>query len=216
MLTVAQYAQESGLSAARVRSLAASGRLPAHKLGRQWVLLSNPRERVFSQGRPLSQGSFDKLALFLEGQSEDLSPDDRRRAKERAEKIKEDKMAWVKAHARRPDELVKSYFLPSDSLEKISGLKEIEVTGSSHEKSRIFGNLLHAYVPRKKLRRLELIYGLQEVPLAQANLILRAVDFLPPVSRLRLICDLAYEKDPRADIEAQRLLEALLGESSES
>lgn len=216
MLTVAQYAQESGLSLARVRSLAASGRLPAQKLGRQWILLSHPRERVFSQGRPLSQGSFDKLALFLEGQSEDLSPDDRRRAKERAEKVRDKKMAWVKAHARRPDELVKSYFLPSDSLEKISGLKDIEVTGSSHEKSRVFGNLLHAYLPQKKLRRLELIYGLQEAPLAQANLILRAVDFLPPMSRLRLICDLAYEKDPRADLEAQKLLEALLGESSKS
>ncbi len=71
-------------------------------------------------------------------------------------------------------------------------------------------HLLHAYIPAKKLRKIELVYNLTEVSFSEANLILRVVDSLPQMSKLRLICDLAFEQDPRAYAESRRMFGKLL------
>lgn len=116
--------------------------------------------------------------------------------------------------------------LSQRSLDALSCFLEgAEEALSPHEKSRarlraqqlrgekmawVDRHLLHAYIPAKKLRKIELVYNLTEVSFSEANLILRVVDSLPQMSKLRLICDLAFEQDPRAYAESRRMFGKLL------
>lgn len=210
MISVSEYAREANLSTARVRSLAASGQIPSKKLGHQWVILSAPHERFKPGGRLLSQRSLDALSWFLEGAEEALSPHEKSRAKLRSQQLRREKMAWVDKHLLRADERVKTYTVSPSVLGQISESNNVRLTGTSDESSHVFGSLLHAYIPAKKLRKIELVYNPKEVSLSEANLILRVVDSLPQMSKLRLICDLAFEQDPRAYAESRRMLGKLL------
>lgn len=210
MFTVTEYAREANLSTARVRALAASGQIPSKKIGNQWVILASPSERNKPRGRLLSQKSFDNLALLLEGIKQPLTPDEKRYTLRRAQKLKEQQIRWAEEHSLRSDETVKSYSVPSHALDKLTQVEGLVLTGTSHENTHVFGDILHAYIPLKKLRKVELIYQLQQAPLYQANVILRAVERSPIITMLKLICDLAYEKEARASTEAQRLLKGLL------
>lgn len=210
MLSVSEYAREANLSTARVRSLAASGQIPSKKLGHQWVILSPPHERFKPGGRLLSQRSLDALSWFLEGAEETLPPHEKNRARLRAQQLRREKMAWIDRHLLRAGERVKTYAVSPSVLGQISESGGVRPTGTSDENTHVFGSLLHAYVPAKKLRKIELVYSLKEVSLSEANLILRVVDSLPQMSKLRLICDLAFEQDPRAYAESRHMLEKFL------
>lgn len=210
MLSVSEFAREANLSTARVRTLAASGQLLSKKLGNQWIILSSPAERVKLKGRPLSQHSFDDLALLLDNKERDLSSDRKRRARVRVSELGRQGMDWVERHIVRADETVKTYVTDSSTLKDLALLKDFAPTGTSNDSTHVFGGIIHAYVPLKKLRRVELVYQLREAPLSESNVVLRAVDVIPPMSTLRLVCDLAYERDVRATTEAARMLEGLL------
>lgn len=190
--------------------MAVTQQLKAQKLGGRWVIFDEPVPGKKATGRRLSQSSFDSLALSLEGIPQELTPDQRRHVKARIRKIRQEKIAWAESHVRRAQETIKTYSASPEVVQELSTLTEVLATGTSNRMTHVFGNMAHAYVPEKKLRKIELIYKLKEVPQQQANVIFRVVEHLPRVSKLRLVCDLIDEQDPRAYKEATRLLNELL------
>lgn len=89
-LSVREVAQRLAVSPQRVRALAASGRIPARKLGRDWAIdLDSIGRREFVQrgrGRPLSARSSWAILEMLSGkQPVGLSRSERLRARARLE-----------------------------------------------------------------------------------------------------------------------------------
>ena len=77
-ISVAEAAQRLGIGEQRVRSLAASGHLPARRLGHAWALDSaavDARMKGARRGRPLSARSAWALLLLLEGRSDEIKLD---------------------------------------------------------------------------------------------------------------------------------------------
>ena len=64
-MNVVEYAKESGVSPRRVRAMAESGRLHAHKIGERWEIKEAAAPRHEHPGRPLSDESRRALAGAL-------------------------------------------------------------------------------------------------------------------------------------------------------
>lgn len=210
MFSVSEFAQATNLSPARIRQLAAEGKLHAKKLGNQWIIKDQPQNHHSQNGRRLTQTSFDNIALLAGGDSQQLTPNQRRRAKERLKTLSQEKLQWAEKHTVRSNEIIKTYSASAKALQKLNHENYLTKTGTSSPKTHVFGDLLHAYIPTNKLRKTELIYDLKEIPLSQANVVLRVVAEMPSISILRLTCDLIYEQDPRANSEAEKLLQGFL------
>lgn len=73
--------------------------------------------------------------------------------------------------------------------------------------------LVEAYVRPGELRRLRALYGLSPAQGPRWNVLLRAIDRLPPPSRLRMAADLLDAGDPRSVTEASRVVRELAEEA---
>lgn len=212
MLTVKEYSQKAGVSPAFVRSQARSGKIQARKVGRDWLILDEPTTAEKQAGRLLSLTSFNELAAFLAYSPQALSPNSKRRAKERANKLRQEKIDWVKKHQSLDGVSVKYYRATPEVLLALRDEPLLEATGIQSESTSVFGDFIHSFVAQHDLRKIELVYSLKPVPAVQANIILRVVEKVPPLHPLHHIVSLYSEHDPRSQSEAERLLDRVLAE----
>lgn len=91
LVSLPEFAARHGISLRRAEQLAHENRLPAHKVGRIWLVDSARASHVLRKRRPLSQRSADALARALEGKPpSDLDPQERARLRSRVGALRED------------------------------------------------------------------------------------------------------------------------------
>ena len=174
------------------------------------MVSDNPHEHYSAHGRKISMASFNQLAVYLDGNSASLTPDARRRAKERVHNLSERGVEALRQYAVRADAKLQFYAVPSADLHDLMDERTLALTGVSHEYSEIYGATVEAYVTPHNLESLKFIYALREVPAQDANVILRAVKELPKIRPLHVAVDLLVSKDPRSEREAERLVKGLI------
>lgn len=174
------------------------------------MVSDNPHEHYSAHGRKISMASFNQLAVYLDGNSASLTPDARRRAKERAHNLSERGVEALRQYAVRADARPQFYAVPSADLHDLMGERALVLTGVSHEYSEIYGATVDAYVTPRDLESLKFIYALREVHAQDANVILRVIKEIPKIHPLHVAVDLLISKDPRSEREAERLVKGLI------
>lgn len=218
--SVAEYAQEAGISVRRVRKLAEDGKIDAEKVGNSWIIQEPssllPRDQN-EGGRPLSAGSAWELALMLDG----YAPISHRPARTRAriEQLRIDPShgralsAWLSSwlSSRAKAEYFKAQ--PAD-LQDLRNDQRLRATGVSHQESGLLqAPEFDAYVDQSDFSRVVEDYMLLPSSPRQANVILRVAD-LPvaprAVPRLLVAVDLIDRQGPRELAAAQEILRKTL------
>ena len=210
MMSVAEYAQHAGVSPRSVRARLERGSLRGQKIAGRWMVSDNPHEHYSAHGRKISMASFNQLAAYLDGNSASLTPDARRRAKERAHNISERGVEALRQYAVRADAKPQFYAVPAADLYDLMDERALVLTGVSHEYSEIYGATVDAYVTPRDLTTLKFIYALREVHAQDANVILRVIKEIPKIHPLHVAVDLLISKDPRSEREAERLVKGLI------
>ena len=211
MLSIEEYAQRAGISPRAVRFRVSEGKLPARKVAGRWVIQdSSETPRALRPGRKINAKSFDLLAAYLDGDRAEMTPDDHRRAAERAHRIRQFGVEQVREFARRPDISVGRYRASAEDLSELRESPQLRLTGVSHRDAEVYGPVVDAYVSSADRGELALFHLLQPVPRALANVALRAQNPPPQVRMLHVIADLLDDQDPRSLTEAKRLLVALV------
>lgn len=209
MQSIQEYAERAGISPRAVRFQVAEGKIPARKVGGRWLIEDADRPRRRSAGRRLGSASFDHLAAFLDGDGSGLSSDQRRRAKERAQRILESGIPEVRRLAERPDISVVRYRASTEDFDEIRSRHDVILTGVSHPDAEVYGRVMDAYVTSEAHDEIVLFHMLEESGAASANVILRVQDPPPEVRLLHVIADLLDDPSPRSRAEAARLLSSL-------
>lgn len=214
MYGIQDYARRAAISPRAVRLRIERGVLPAEKVGGIWVISEDdgwePRQR---SGRRLSSGSFDLLADLLDGDTLRMSPDEKRRAAQRARRIAEHGLSQVREFGRRPDLDVKHLHASPEDLQELHDDDRLARTGPMHPLAEVYGHMVDAYVRPRDLEQLVLFHLLEPARHRAANVRLRVQDPLPRVRRLHVIADLLDDRSPCSRAEAGRLLDRLLEES---
>lgn len=206
MKSIQEYSEQAGVSPRAVRFQVAEGRIPARKVGGQWMIENDRRPRRRGAGRRLSSASFDQLAAFLDGEGSMLSSDQRRRAKERAQRILERGMPEVRRDAERPDISVERYRASEEDFDELRSRDDLVLTGISHPDAEVYGRVVDAYVSSDIRDQIVLFHMLEEADAGSANVVLRVQDSPPAVRRLHVVADLLDDRNPRSRAEAARLL----------
>lgn len=213
METISEYAKRAGISPRAVRFQVTEGRIAARKVGNRWMIEHAHRTPTRGAGRRLSARSFDDLAAFCDDDLEDLSHDQRRRAKERAHKIAELGVDQLRRYAERPPLNVERFRASEEDLEELRSRTDLALTGISHPFAEVYGHVLDAYVTRDVRDELVLFHMLEPAEAEATNVVLRQQDRVPEVRRLHVIADLLDDPSPRSRAEASRLLALVLSEA---
>lgn len=211
MLSIEEYAQRTGISPRAARLRVSTGKVSARKIGGRWVV-EHPGKKVARQpGRRLSANSFDLLAAHLDGADEELTVDERRRARERAARIRSRGIVQVRLYAERPDIAVSRYRASDADLAELRSDPRLSLTGISHPVAEVYGPVLDAYVSPRDRDDIALLHMLEPASQESCNVTLREKDPPSPVRRLHVIADLLDDDDPRSRAEASRLLGLVIG-----
>ncbi|MFC5297189.1 helix-turn-helix domain-containing protein [Brachybacterium tyrofermentans] len=213
MLSIQEYAERAGISSQAVRKRILTGRLPARKVGREWVIaddVDTPRPQ--RPGRKLSTATFDELAAYLDGDTAGLHPDRLRRARERASLITRLGLPQIAEYARRPDLHVRRFRAGDADVAELRIDPRLALTGISHPDAEVYGASVDAYVSSATLDDIELFHMLDPASRREANVVLRAQDPPPRTRRLHIIADLLDDHRARSTAEAERLLDQLIEE----
>jgi len=93
-----------------------------------------------------------------------------------------------------------------EDLQLLARDPHLQPTGISDYRQHLSShNLFEAYVQKDEMRRLRAEYGLSPQSGPEWNVLLRAIDKLPPATGLRASVDLAESADPRSVAEASRI-----------
>ena len=215
---ISEAARRLGIGEQRVRSLAASGRLPARRIGHVWLLDSSAvdaRPKRARRGRPLSARSTWALLLLLEGRAGDieLHRSERARAAARA----------AEAHALEPGSLsaraqTRSHFAHPAALDRIVRDGRVVQGGdaaAAHHRADLTGSgLVELYVRAEDVASLEREFALRPVEPAEANLKLRVPNELWPFrpgERIAPVAFIAADLIDDGDERSVRAGRALLG-----
>ncbi len=220
--SVAEYAQEAGISERRVRMLAEAGQIAATKYGNTWVI-SEPSplyaKHRQGSGRPLNEDGAWDLALRLDGYmpiSARPSRTEQRITKlkllcnrEENERLESTLMRWLSARA-----TTLPLFGSKSEIDEIRRDPRLHATGVSHPDSGLLqADELDAYVTANDRDAVLDDYLLVETTKARANVILRVTD-LPEVPRviprLMVAIDLLERGTAREVSAAQEILEDVL------
>jgi excisionase family DNA binding protein len=176
-ISVAEAAERLGIGEQRVRSLAASGQLPARRLGHAWAVDSaavDARTKGARRGRPLSARSAWALLLLLDGRSDEieLHRSERARAADRSARSAELQPGALGARVE-----VRSYFAHPAALERIAHDRRVVLGGvaaAAHHRANLAGGgLVELYVREQDSSEIEREFALRDVAAAEANLKLR-------------------------------------------
>lgn len=221
MLGVRDAAAALGVSVQRVHALVRSGRLPARRVGRLWVIEESALSSVAARrpGRPVSAANAWALLAMLCSEDPgwiDPSVGSRLRRRSRDGEWLERALRASEPRAR----IVLLRVLPGD-LDRISadaalvrsglcaGVSALDVVARREEP-------LDAYAPDDALRRIERRYRPIHFP-ADPNLVLRVPShawilargpIAPPVV---VAADLLLGSEPRVERAARRLLREIVG-----
>lgn len=215
-VSIAEYADAAGITPRAARMRAAQGRIDAKRIGNTWViphheLAAAARDGKAPPGRAISRDAFERLAAFLEGEDEHLTPDQRRQAKRLAARLRvRENLRALSRIGRNRGGVPHGFRASPEDLQILAIDPHLQPTGISDYRQRLSShNLLEAYVPKHQLRRLRAEYGLSPVSGPAWNVLLRAIDELPPAMGLRASVDLAEASDPRSLAEASRIARSL-------
>lgn len=219
LVSVSDAAKRLGISARRVRQLAANGRVPAQKVANRWfVEVDRLSERGRSQGargRPFSAGH--SLGLLYLASGEDapwLSEYEkwrlRRYSLPRLKSVLPRLRGRANVHpVHAPESVVKRLANDVDFVR--SG-----VSAAEHHRADISGRaLLDGYYSERDFKDLVYRYALQPAPEAAANLIVRGIEDTSVLSGRRYMpvavvaADLADSADARSKRAGARLLRSL-------
>ena len=211
MLSIQEYAERAGISPQAVRKRIRTGRLPARKVGRAWVIADDvDAPRPQRPGRKLSAATFDELAAYLDSAEVGLHPDKLRRARERASLIARHGLPQITEYARRPDLHVHRFRADDADVAELRVDPRLELTGISHPDAEVYGASVDAYVSSETLDDIELFHMLDPAKRREANIVLRVQDPPPRARRLHVIADLLDDHHARSITEAERLLSQLV------
>lgn len=219
LVSVSDAAKRLGLSARRVRALAANGRVPARKVANRWFVeadrLGERRRSEAARGRPFSvRHSLGLLFLASGDDPEWLSPYEKWRLRRYALPRVKDLLPRLRDRAsvhsvQAPDSLVKR--LANDPSFVRSG-----VSAADHHRANISGrSVLDGYYSERAFKNLVYRHALQPAPEAVANLIVRGIaddvvlsgrSFMPIAV---VAADLADSVDARTRRAGMQMLRAL-------
>jgi excisionase family DNA binding protein len=211
-ISVSEAARRLGVGEQRVRALAASGRLPARRLGHAWAIDSaavDARRKGARRGRPLSARSAWALLLLLEGRSRDIEihRSERARAADRATRLAELEPGALSARAD-----VRSYFAHPAAVERIVRDDRIVVGGVTaaghHHANLAGGGVIELYARRADASDIEREFALRPAASAEANLKLRVPNALWPFRRAERIAPRAFVAADLIDAGDERSLRA--------
>ncbi|WP_442212816.1 helix-turn-helix domain-containing protein [Specibacter sp. RAF43] len=211
-------AKRMGVRPERVLKLIHAGRLDAEKVGNRWVIADSElasKVWIKSAGRPMAPKSALALALELEGQEPPgLSAVERHRLHRHIRNLfahedpKGQLRAWLAARA-EPVELVVS----QADIPELRGDPKIRLSGVSDPRSGLLpGDEVEAYVLKADLPIVKKDWFMVPAgPGRQANVRLRAVDYLPSeVPAVFSAMDLAERPGPREQSAAESIIRSVL------
>ena len=221
LVSVSDAAKRLGISARRVRALAANGRVPAQKIANRWFVeedrLSERGRRAGARGRPFSaEHSLGLLYLASGDNAGWLSEYEkwrlRRYALPRLQSLLPRLRGRANVHSvHAPESLVKR--LASDANFVRSG-----VSAAEQHRADISGRtVLDGYYSERDFKKLAYRYALQQAPEAAANLIVRGIEDDNVLSGRRYMpigvvaADLADSVDARSRRAGLQLLRRLRG-----
>jgi excisionase family DNA binding protein len=213
---VSEAAARLDVSVRRVRQLLASGQLSGRKVGDNWVLEESELRRRPAVSRPLSErmawGLIDELSDRLFGFSDGLSPNERYRLREMADRLKVSDNAvpllrsWLLRRAERME-----LSCADDDLDDLAHDVRVVRSGISDQRSGMSAaSELEFYVVSAD--RAGLIADYLLVPSARPNVFVHVSHRrMPKLSPLVVLAaDLADHNGAREDSQAQKLLKAAL------
>jgi excisionase family DNA binding protein len=217
-ISVSEAARRLRIGEQRVRALAASGRLPARRLGHAWALDSaavDARIKGARRGRPLSARSAWALLLLLEGRSREieLHRSERARAADRATRAAELGPGVLAARAQ-----TRWHFAHPAALERIARDDRVvlggEAAAAHHRANLAGGGLVELYVREEDASDIEREFALRPIAAAEANLKLRLPNAFWPfrigeriAPRAFIAADLIDDGDERRLRAGRALLE---------
>lgn len=210
MLSIEEYAKQVGISPRAARLRVSTGKVEGRKVGGRWVIESQDTRGAPRPGRRLSSHSFDLLAAYLDGAGEELTGDERRRARERVARIRSGGIPQVRRYAERPDVPVSRFRASDADLAELRSDSRLLFTGVSHRDAEVYGPVIDAYVSPRDREDIELFHMLEPSPRESCNVTLREQDPPPSLHRLHVIADLLDDDQPRSRAEASRLLALVL------
>ena len=219
LVSVSDAARRLGISARRVRALAANGRMPAQKIANRWfVELDRLSERGRSagvRGRPFSaKHSLGLLYLASGDDAPWLSDYEKWRLRRYALPRLVSLLPRIRGRAnvhsvRAPESIVKR--LASDANFVRSG-----VSAAEEHRADISGrSVLDGYYSERDFMNLAYRYALQPAPEAAANLIVRGIEddnvlsgrrYMPMAVVAADLADSADERSKRAGVQLLRRL----------
>jgi excisionase family DNA binding protein len=178
VVNVAEAAEYLEVSPRRVRRMLADGLLAGHQIGREWAIerraLENLKRHRGPVGRPWSASSAWAVLAIADGDSLDLSPVDRSRARRR---LAERGLAGLVARLGARAEMRRFYGHPS-VLEPLAAEPSVVRSGVSagadHGVDIVASDFLEAYVSEARIAALINQYGL-DADAERPNVVLRVV-----------------------------------------
>lgn len=179
VVNVAEAAAYLEVSPRRVRRMLADGLLAGYQIGREWAIerraLENLKRHRGPVGRPWSSSSAWAVLAIANGDSSDLSPVDRSRARRR---LAERGLAGLVARLGARAEMRRFYGHPS-VLEPLAAESSVVRSGVSagadHGVDIVASDFLEAYVSEARIAALINQYGL-DPDAERPNVVLRVVD----------------------------------------
>jgi hypothetical protein len=205
------------MDSSRVRRLAADGRLPARKVGHDWVfdadLLGSAPQIKRGRGRPFAAENALGILFLASGVKADwLRPHVRARLQRLASSAVLKLLPRLRLRAERT-----SYLAPDSIVRRLARDRKFVLSGVSgseeHGMRLASSNVLEGYIDEGRLRELEYRYALEPIAEQSANLIVHAIDgALLPESRVMPRAVVAADLADSADERSRRVGEQLLRE----
>lgn len=224
-LSVREYAQEVGISPQRARALTASGRVPASRIGNQWVVHPRALEATPRISRPLTARNAWMLAALAEGTPVEPAPTAKEayRARQKMKTLAASETpgllaaSWLAQRAR---------LIPVLTLgnERLLAHENVRVSGLSDHRAPLQSVTdADVYVQAESWPQLRRSEALVEVAVDRANAMVRVVDnaiLLPrQIPLLMVAADIFDRGGPRereaADSLVRTALEASQGNQNE-
>jgi hypothetical protein len=181
LVDVNHAARALGVAPSRVRALIADGGLEAEKLGGRWLVrwdsVALRRRGPVGPGRPMSPRNAWALVLAASGESVPSDIDQHTRWRlERS--LDQHRLVDLRARLDQRASVGRRWALPGE-LRRLREDDAVVLTGSSAAGelglALAVPDTVDVYVPVERLEPLVVEYGLEHSPVAQANVVVRAV-----------------------------------------
>lgn len=212
-VSVAQAAELLGVGPARIRQMAAAGRIPARKVGRDWLIDARGLRGPATVSRPMSERMAWALLMLSGGEPAPwVSPTERSRIRRQLRRLADtpDPVAlvssWLASRASRLE-------LASTNPESLLGDRRVRPAGVNDSRSGIFWTVLgEVYVHRDDLATVRAEHGLtpRTGDSRDIDVLVRSVPMLPEhLPDLAIVADLADYGPGREYARAGEILETL-------